>query len=249
MVLSKDAAPGTFPMLSKNAIERIMDFVFNDAEEVSVIVERFDVLDCAGGKTGKTIARDRAHRTGAWHGAFHCLIAYEREGRGYVLFQKRSAKKKIAPGRFDVSVGGHYASGEDARSAGPREIREELGLTVAFDELVPVGRRVFIYSFEPGVREYEFQDVFFLVRNVRPEGLVLQKEEVDAVLEMELEQGIELFSDQTRAAECSLYRTGAPLERVRVSANDFVLCLDNYYLKLLLLAKRYLKGERELLLI
>ena len=141
-----------------------------------------------------------------------------------------------------------YGAGEVAKVAGPREIREELGLTVAFEDLVPVGRRVFMYSFDPGVTEYEFQDVYFLVRNVRPEGLILQKDEVDAVLEMELEQGIGLFSSQTSIAECPLYGHKAQVKRVRVSADDFVPCLDNYYLKLLQLAKRYFSGERGLLL-
>jgi isopentenyldiphosphate isomerase len=214
-----------------------------------ISVELFDVLDCTGQKTGEVITRDKAHETGVWHGAFHCLVLYEREGRGYALFQKRSTQKAIAPGKFDVSVGGHYAAGEDAKAAGPRESREELGLEVRFTDLVPVGRRVFVYCFTPGAIEYEFQDVFMLVRYVRPEALALQKEEVAGVLEMNLETGIELFSGKRSTAECSLYRTGSPSERVLVSMNDFVPCIDRYYLKLLLLAQRYMNGERELLLI
>jgi isopentenyl-diphosphate delta-isomerase len=206
-------------------------------------------LDCTGRKTGGVVARDEAHRTGVWHGAFHCLIISLRGGRGQALFQKRAVQKKIAPGRFDVSVGGHYAAGEDSRSAGPREIKEELGLTVAFEDLLPLGRRIFAYCDDPGVFEYELQDVFLLVRDMRPETLVLQKEEVDGVLEMELDQGIQLFADQRSDVACSLYRTGSSCERVRVSANDFVPCIDGYYLKLLLLAQRYLNGERGLLLI
>src|SRR5512143_1190983 len=94
------------------------------------IIETFDILDCRGRRTGEIIERGEAHRTGAWHGAFHCLVISERGGQGYALFQKRSLTKKIAPGKFDVSVGGHYTTGEDASVAGPREIREELGLDV-----------------------------------------------------------------------------------------------------------------------
>jgi isopentenyldiphosphate isomerase len=212
-------------------------------------MEHFDVLDCAGRKTGETVARDEAHRTGVWHGAFHCLIIYERGGRGSALFQKRSAGKKIAPGKFDVSVGGHYAAGEDAAIAGPREIREELGLSVLFEDLVPLGRRIFAYCFDPGVHEYELQDVFLLVRDIQPASLVLQQEEVDGVLEMDLEQGVELFSGAQPGIEVAWYRQGAREERMRVSVDDFVPCIDRYYLKLLLLAQRCLKGERGLLLI
>jgi isopentenyldiphosphate isomerase len=212
-------------------------------------METFDVLDCRGEKTGEAIARDEAHATGAWHGAFHCLIIYERGGRGCALFQKRSLAKQIAPGKFDVSVGGHYSAGEGPELAGPRELREELGLDVRFPELIPVGRRVFVYCFTPGVKEHEFQDVFLLPRELRPEALALQREELDGVIELDVEEGIALFSGKTACLEILLNTAGGPRELIRVSAGDFVPCLDNYYLKLLLLARRLLSGERELLLI
>jgi isopentenyldiphosphate isomerase len=212
-------------------------------------METFDILDCRGKKTGEVISRDDAHRTGAWHGAFHCLMVYEREGRGYALFQKRSVKKKIAPGKFDVSVGGHYAAGEDARAAGPREIKEELGLDVKFEEPLFLGRRVFVYCFTPGVKEYEFQDVFLLCRPVDVRALVLQREELDGVIEMDVEEGIALFSGKKAKVDTALHGSDGRTVRVAVAAGDFVPCLDSYYLKLLLLAQRYFTGERDLLLI
>jgi len=212
-------------------------------------LEYFDVLDCTGKKTNTVISRDEAHKTGAWHGAFHCLIIYQRNDKNYALFQKRSLDKKIAHGKFDVSVGGHYAAGEDAAVAGPREIKEELGLDVRFEDLTSLGRRVFVYCSAPNVIEQEIQDVYFLSRAVEPRALALQQEEVDGVLEMEVDSGIRLFSGSELYVECSLYRTEMPTERVNVAGGEFVPCIDNYYLKLLLLAQRYLKGERELLVI
>ncbi|MCK9419089.1 MAG: NUDIX domain-containing protein [Nitrospirae bacterium] len=167
--------------------------------------------------------------------------------RGTSALSEAVSTEKDSARQFDVSVGGHYAAGEDATVAGPREIREELGLEARFTDLLPVGRRVFVYCSTPGVIEYEIQDVFILMRHVRPEALVLQKEEVDSVLEMDLEQGIELFSGNRSSAEGALYRTGAREERVRVTTDDFVPSIDSYYLKLLLLAQRCLNGERKLL--
>ena len=210
--------------------------------------EMFDMLDCAGRKTGTTIARDEAHRTGAWHGAFHCLIVYEHHRKPCVLFQKRSAAKMIAPGKFDVSVGGHYAAGEDAAMAGPREIKEELGLTVPFSGLVSVGRRIFAYCFTPGIIEQEFQDVFLYPCAGGPGDLELQAEEVDAVIELDVDSGISLFSGASRSATAMLISPGAGAAVV-ITADDFVPCIDNYYLKLLLLVRRYFKGERDLLVI
>ncbi|OGW42458.1 MAG: hypothetical protein A2010_17330 [Nitrospirae bacterium GWD2_57_9] len=211
--------------------------------------ELFDILDCTGRKTGKTIERNEAHRSGAWHGAFHCLIVYTREGRPYAWFQKRSASKKIAPGRFDVSVGGHYAAGEDARIAGPREIGEELGLRVEFPELVPVGRRVFVYCFTRGVTEYEFQDVYLLPSTEQPRDVLLQDEEVEGLLEMDVEAGISLFNGGVTELECRMLAPDRLWKKRVIRAEEFVPCLDNYYLKLLLLARRYFQGERKLLVI
>lgn len=217
-------------------------------ERSTIATERFDILDCRGKKTGETIAREEAHRMGVWHGAFHGLIIYEREGRGKALFQKRAETKKIAPGCFDVSVGGHYTAGEEVAAAGPREIKEELGLDVKFGELVPVGRRIFVYCFTPDVVEHELQDVFLLPLRVEPAALLLQEEEVEGVIEVDVEQGIRLFGRETGSIECRFFRGRAAAGEVPVFAAEFVPCLDNYYLKMLLLAKRYFAGERYLVI-
>jgi isopentenyldiphosphate isomerase len=212
-------------------------------------MEFFDVLDCTAEKTGETIERNEAHRTGAWHGAFHCLIVSQRDGKWTVLFQKRSASKKIAPGKFDVSVGGHYSSGEDAHAAGPREIKEELGLDVAFSELIPLGRRVFTYCFTPGVRECEFQDVYLLHRDLGATDLSLQKEELDGVIQLDIDDGIALLSGSVRDIESSLIDPFGKTRVIRITSDAFVPCLDNYYLKLLLVAKRFASGDRHVLVI
>jgi 8-oxo-dGTP pyrophosphatase MutT (NUDIX family) len=176
-------------------------------------------------------------------------MAYPGPGGARALFQRRSAEKQIAPGLFDVSVGGHYAAGEDASAAGPREIREELGLDVPYSSLVPVGRRVFVYCFTPGVFEYEFQDVFLLPLDARPEHLVLQAGEVDAVLELAIDEGIALFSGRTGSAGGILTTANGVEGPHTVTRTDFVPSIDSYYLKILLLAQRWLRGERDALAI
>jgi hypothetical protein len=146
-------------------------------------------------------------------------------------------------------VGGHYSTGEDAAVAGPREIQEELGIDVCFGDLLCVGRRIFVYCFAPGIKEYEFQDVFLLRRNIRPEQLMLQPEELDGTIELDVEKGIELFSGKTLRAQVPFTKTGGETAPVSITIDDFVPCLDKYYLKLLLLVQRYVNGDREHLLI
>lgn len=207
-------------------------------------MEQFDVLDCTGRKTGALIERDRAHATGTWHGSFHCLITYPRKGRPVVLFQRRSLEKKIAPGAYDVSVGGHYSAGEGPELAGPREISEELGLNVSFASLLPLGKRIFVHCFTQSVQEYEFQDVFLLPLDRPPTDLALQPGEVDGALEMDVEDGLRLFSRSISALDCAVLEPDGTRKRALVREVDFVPCLDRYYLKLLQIVARHARGER-----
>lgn len=131
--------------------------------------------------------------------------------------------------------------------AGPREIKEELGLDVGFDELTPVGRRIFVHCFSPGTRECEFQDVFLLHRDLELKDLVLQQDELDGVVQLDIEKGIALFSGGIDAIEAPYIDPSGTRSTVLVSPDSFVPCLDRYYLKLLLVAQRYSQGERRLL--
>jgi 16S rRNA (adenine1518-N6/adenine1519-N6)-dimethyltransferase len=56
--------------------------------------------------------------------------------RGEVFLQQRSHLKDVAPLAWDSSAAGHLDSGEDYASAVLREVREELGVTLATSERV-----------------------------------------------------------------------------------------------------------------
>jgi isopentenyldiphosphate isomerase len=68
------------------------------------------------------------HRLGLKHRATHVLVF---NSRGEVFLQKRSMKKDRQPGVWDSSASGHLASGEGYDACAVRELREEIGLTVA----------------------------------------------------------------------------------------------------------------------
>jgi len=63
-----------------------------------------------------------------WHRAVHVLVF---NPRGEVFLQKRSMLKDTAQGRWDSSSSGHVNTGETYDACAVRELREEIGLSVA----------------------------------------------------------------------------------------------------------------------
>lgn len=82
--------------------------------------------------------REEVHRNGYWHETFHCWIVSREEGADRIYLQLRSSDKKDFPGLLDITAAGHLLSTETVHD-GVREVAEELGLAVSFEDLVPLG--------------------------------------------------------------------------------------------------------------
>ena len=89
--------------------------------------EYFDVVNDRDEAIGRATRRE-VHARGLWHRAVHVMV-FDRNGR--LFLQKRSMKKDMAPGLWDLSCSGHVDAGEDYDTAAVRELGEELGLHVA----------------------------------------------------------------------------------------------------------------------
>ncbi len=203
--------------------------------------ERIDVLDDTGGRTGEVVWKSEAHRRGLWHRCFHCWICAPAtdEGGPFLLAQRRAAEKDTWPGYLDVTAAGHLAAGEEPLD-GVREVEEELGLRVDPGRIVPLGARRAELEI-PGGLDRELHDVFLLVDDTNPEGFRLQREEVEAVLRIDLEDAGALWS--VGHAPAREYPDGAPFD-TRVGPGDFVPYPDDYLRLVSLAARQALAGER-----
>lgn len=87
--------------------------------------ETLEVVDEDGVVVGLA-SRARCHADpDLLHRAVHVFV-FDAQGR--VFLQLRSRAKRIQPGRWDTSVGGHVDPGESVEQAARREMAEELGL-------------------------------------------------------------------------------------------------------------------------
>ncbi|MDE4084977.1 NUDIX domain-containing protein [Planococcus maritimus] len=99
-------------------------------------IEKIACVTEDGALTG-VATRYEVHRQGLWHETFHCWVVSRELGRTVIHLQLRSQDKADFPGLFDITAAGHIAAHETMKD-GVREIEEELGLTLAFEQLTPL---------------------------------------------------------------------------------------------------------------
>ncbi|MCF8111246.1 MAG: NUDIX domain-containing protein [Desulfobacteraceae bacterium] len=130
-------------------------------------LEILDIVDDQGRICGAA-PRSRVHGDNSLlHRVIHVLIL---DNNGRLLLQKRSMKKKVAPGKWDTSVGGHIDFAESPENAMHREMAEELGIRPVCPE--------FAYSYIHA-NNFESELVFTYISgykgNVKPNPAEIEK--------------------------------------------------------------------------
>ena len=151
--------------------------------------EYLDVVDENGKPTGETVERSVAHREGFPHRTSHLWLVRKRDGRIQVLLQKRAMTKSF-PGCYDISSAGHIPAGQDYYPSAIRELKEELGLTAKESELIPCGDMKIVWDdvfFGIPYHDRQYTKVLLLWADIEEDQLTLQKEEVDGVLWIDLQ--------------------------------------------------------------
>ncbi|WP_287043114.1 NUDIX domain-containing protein [Desulfonatronospira sp. MSAO_Bac3] len=130
--------------------------------------EILEVVDREGCVLGAA-PRKRVHGNNSLlHRVVHVLV-FDDQDR--LLLQKRSLNKRVAPGRWDTSVGGHVDCGESIETAMYREMQEELGIRPRDVQ--------FAYKY---IHSNDFESELVYTYTCRYDGQVeFNPEEIDAV--------------------------------------------------------------------
>jgi len=158
--------------------------------------ELLDIVDTDGEPTGEQLDKDVIHRLGLLHRDVHVWVT---DGES-ILEQQRAWHKKIMPGKWDISVGGHVGAGESYLDAAIRETEEELGLSLTPERFIPAGRLetdMVMGSPQEGYWHHRVVGDNFVVveRNLSLSALRLQASEVVAARLYPIDQ---LEADQMR---------------------------------------------------
>ncbi len=208
--------------------------------------ELFDIYDDNMNFLGVK-PRSQVHRDGDWHRSFHCWVFYrEASGDDYMLMQRRAPDKDIFPNYFDISVGGHLSAGETLEQAA-REIDEELGLHVAFSDLIPVGLRIAAGKPSPDTTDREFNHIFFLIHE-QPLDQYAPNDEVSGLAVIRIDDALALCAGETDTLSARYARYDPYREEIlTLGVTDFVPDRDYYWYRALIAARRCLNGEKYLI--
>ncbi|BCG59746.1 NUDIX hydrolase [Paenibacillus sp. URB8-2] len=160
--------------------------------------EMFDIFNEQMIRIG-TDSRNNAHAKGLWHQTFHCWVVNPSEGEGgSLLFQLRHKNKDTFPGLLDTSCAGHLQAGESVED-GVRELQEELGLAVPFEELVYCGMAAEESNPSPGLIDREFSHVFLYTSDQELEQYRFQWEEISGLFFVGIPKFRQLVGGETDA--------------------------------------------------
>lgn len=175
--------------------------------------------------------RKEVHRLGYWHDAFHCWFVSEENEKNYIYLQHRSNSKKDYPNLLDITAAGHILSTETIEE-GVREIKEELGINVSFQELVPLGEVEYSVT-KPNFIDNEIAHIFLFENHKSFEEFSLDKDEVAGLYKAELNH----FSEMVLGNRKEMFVEGFEINELGekyfinkvVNINDFVPHQLSYY--------------------
>lgn len=165
--------------------------------------------------------RDYVHQNGLWHNTVHCWLY---DNTGNIYFQIRSDEKT-----FYTTASGHVLAGETVKQAFGREIKEEIGVNIDYEnaDLVNIVTwkmdkqkadgtmfkdrafaNVYVHEYKGDYREFNFDS------------------EVDGVVKVNAKQALELFKNGAGKINAEIITTenGKNVQTERkVDFNEFLV--------------------------
>lgn len=166
--------------------------------DLDLNVELFDEVDEEGNPTGKIVERTYAHEHGILHATSHVWVYRYNNQDIEVLLQKRSDDKDSYPGYYDISSAGHIQTKDSYETSAIRELKEELGVRKQVSDLTYLGRmRTSSKNIFHGKEFLNEQVSNVYMIEVNQDTFDYQKEEIQSVIWMKLEDMIDGFNHHT----------------------------------------------------
>jgi len=210
-------------------------------EDIDIFNDRYESIG--------SMSRKEAHKQiGRWHRSFVCLLINPQKKTLLLQCKTKDLYDFNRPDYVDFTVGGHYQSGESIED-GVRELKEEVGITADFYDLIPLGIRQTAHTITDSFIEYEFQHLFLYPTQQELEDFSLGTSEVRGLVEIDIQDGIDLLLEKVNeiAASSIVIVDGTQVHKDFVLTRDeFVpsyLAKDKIFVRLFIAAKRFVQGD------
>lgn len=147
-------------------------------------MEYLDLVDEQGRPTGEIVSRTEVHAKKLPHRTSHVWLLRKKDGVLQILLQKRSDDKDAYPGCYDISSAGHIPAGQDYIPSALRELKEELGVEAAAQDLIYCGQRHILFDqvfHGKPFHDNQYTNVYILWLDRDADEFQLQREEVAEV--------------------------------------------------------------------
>ncbi len=136
-------------------------------------MELIEIVDENGNYTGQVMDKEEAHDKNLLHNEVGIFIINDKKE---ILLQKRSANKRFNPNKWGLCAG-HVDAYETLEEAALREIKEEVGLDVSIEELIPYGEK------EVTIKDSNSHITYFyyVKCNKKEDEFIIQEEELSKV--------------------------------------------------------------------
>lgn len=151
-------------------------------------MELIEIVDKNGNFTGQVMDKEEAHDKNLLHNEVAVFIINDKK---QVLLQKRSANKKFNPNKWALCAG-HVDAGESLESAALRELKEEVGIDIAINDLKPFVEREFT------IRDSNSHITYFYYTksNLNEKDFIIQKEELSEVKWFDIDEVIDMIKSK-----------------------------------------------------
>ncbi|MCI1590030.1 MULTISPECIES: NUDIX hydrolase [Heyndrickxia] len=192
-------------------------------------------------------SREEVHKKGYWHETFQCWFISKCKDKWFVLLQIRSRNKKDYPNLIDITAAGHIMA-DEAVVDGVREIQEELGINVKFNELISLG--MIDYSVKhKDLIDNELANVFLYKSNHTFDDFTLQKEEVSGIVRIEFSSFYEFCTGMQEEVRIQGFVFNQKHDRVHINRiakkHEFVPHERSYYETIARRIKEKIEEENE----
>lgn len=182
-----------------------------------------------------TATREEVHQAGHWHETFHCWVVRTHGEHPTIYLQLRSQQKKDYPGLLDITAAGHLLADESVQD-GVREVQEELGIDVTYEELIPLG--VIKYSLTQGnMIDREMANVHLCLSDIIFDDFKPQLEEVEGIMAADWDDFRRLWLGETSEITARGFMVDSSGARTavhrQIGQKDFAPHENGYYTQII----------------